>query len=148
MLFSVIYSADCPRSESIARFRPPQTRKLWDMTESDEGYEYGYLEGDWEKGKHRKWCGLLTKEQFNRFVEATGLVADSDGDDGKSWRSRLWLRLVPRYFIQRRWVRAGDSLRLRHADPGDSQGAVRREGLATASTGRAESIWQQLNGSD
>jgi hypothetical protein len=24
MLFSVIYSADCPRSESIVRFRPPQ----------------------------------------------------------------------------------------------------------------------------
>jgi hypothetical protein len=77
MLFSVIYSADCPRSESIACFRPPQARKLWDTTESDEQYEYGYLEGDWERGKHRKWCGLLTKEQFNRFVEATGLVADS-----------------------------------------------------------------------
>ena len=77
MLFSVIYSADCPRSESIARFRPPQTRTLWDMTESDEQYEYGYLDGGWEKGKHRKWCGLLTKEQFNRFVEATGLIADN-----------------------------------------------------------------------
>ena len=77
MLFSVIYSADCPRSESIARFRPPQVRKLWDMTEGDEQYEYSYLEGDWEKGKHRKWCGLLTKEQFQNFVESVGLVADS-----------------------------------------------------------------------
>jgi hypothetical protein len=77
MLFSVIYSADCPRSESIVRFRPPQTRKLWDRTEGDDGYEYSYLEGDWEKGKHRKWCGMLTKEQFQRFVDATGLVADS-----------------------------------------------------------------------
>ena len=77
MLFSVIYSADCPRSESIARFRPPQVRKLWDMTEGDEQYEYGYLEGDWEKGKHRKWCALLTKDQFNDFVESIGLVADS-----------------------------------------------------------------------
>ena len=28
MLFSVIYSADCPRSESIARFRPPRARRL------------------------------------------------------------------------------------------------------------------------
>ena len=77
MLFSVIYSADCPRSERIARFRPPQVRSLWDTTESDEQYEYSYLEGDWENGKHRKWCAMLTKEQFNRFVEATGLVADS-----------------------------------------------------------------------
>jgi hypothetical protein len=49
MLFSVIYSADCPRSEKITRFRPPQLRKLWDRTEGDEGYEYGYLEDDWEK---------------------------------------------------------------------------------------------------
>ena len=77
MLFSVIYSADCPRSESIARFRPPQVRRLWDVTEGDDGYEYGYLEDDWEHGKHRKWCGLLTKEQFEKFVTATGLVADS-----------------------------------------------------------------------
>ncbi|MGD0899740.1 MAG: hypothetical protein ABR915_18055 [Thermoguttaceae bacterium] len=77
MLFSVIYSADCPRSESIARFQPPQARKLWDKTEGDNQYEYSYLEDDWEKGKHRKWCGMLTKEQFQRFVDATGLVADS-----------------------------------------------------------------------
>ena len=33
MLFSVIYSADCPRSESIVRFQPPQARTLWDRTE-------------------------------------------------------------------------------------------------------------------
>jgi hypothetical protein len=77
MLFSVIYSADCPRSESIIRFRPPQVRKLWDMTEGNEQYEYGYLDGDWERGKHRKWCALLTKEQFNEFINSTGLVADS-----------------------------------------------------------------------
>ncbi len=38
---------------------------------------YGYLEGDWERGKHRKWCGLLTKEQFEGFVNSTGLIADS-----------------------------------------------------------------------
>ena len=77
MLFSVIYSADCPRCESIVRFRPPQVRKLWDLTERDDSYDYGYLEGDWERGKHRKWCALLTKEQFNRFVESTGLIAEA-----------------------------------------------------------------------
>ena len=77
MLFSVIYSADCPRSERITRFRPPQVRKLWDVTEGDEQYEYGYLEGGWERGKHRKWCALLTKDQFNEFVDSTALVADS-----------------------------------------------------------------------
>lgn len=77
MLFSVIYSADCPQSESIGCFRPPKVRKLWDVTEGDEEYGYSYLEGDWEKGKHRKWCAMLTKDQFNDFVESTGLVAES-----------------------------------------------------------------------
>jgi hypothetical protein len=77
MLFSVIYSVDCPRSESISRFQPPQLRKLWDRTEGDGQYEYSYLEGNWEKGKHRKWCSLLSREQFDRFINSTGLVADS-----------------------------------------------------------------------
>ena len=54
MLFSVIYSADCPRNESIARFRPPCARRLWDQTEGDHQYEYSYLEGEWDRGKHRK----------------------------------------------------------------------------------------------
>ena len=76
MLFSVIYSADCPRSESISRFRPPKARKLWDTTEDDSQYGYGYLEGDWEKGKHRKWAAMLTKDQFTEFVQSTGLVAE------------------------------------------------------------------------
>ena len=77
MLFSVIYSADCPRTESIARFRPPRARRIWDQTEGDRQYEYSYLEGEWERGKHRKWCAVLDKGQFAEFVQATGLVADS-----------------------------------------------------------------------
>ena len=48
-----------------------------ETTEGDEQYDYGYLEGDWERGKHRKWCGVLTKDQFNEFVQSTGLFADS-----------------------------------------------------------------------
>jgi hypothetical protein len=76
MQFSVIYSVDCPRSESIVRFRPPHARRLWDRTEGDEQYEFGYLEGNWERGKHRKWAAMLTKDQFREFVEATGLVAE------------------------------------------------------------------------
>ena len=135
MLFSVIYSADCPRSESIARFRPPQARKLWDMTESNESYDYGYLEGDWEKGKHRKWCGLLTKEQFNRFVEATGLVADSTETMGSIGAPGFGFGWSPAISFSDDGSRAGDSLGLRDADPGDSQGAVRREGLADGFAG-------------
>ena len=77
MLFSVIYSADVPRSERITRFHPPHARRLWDRTEGDAQYEYSYLEGRWEKGKHRKWCAMLDKKQFTEFVDSLGLVAES-----------------------------------------------------------------------
>ena len=76
MQFSIIYSVDCPRSVSIRRFAPPHARRLWDMTEGDEQFEYAYLEGDWTKGKHRKWCGLLSQEEFDDFINGTGLVAE------------------------------------------------------------------------
>ena len=73
MLFSVIYSADCPRSESIARFRPPQARKLWDTTESDEGYDYGYLEGDWEKRQASQVVRLADQGAVQPLRRSDGL---------------------------------------------------------------------------
>jgi hypothetical protein len=76
MQFSVIYSVDCPEDENIARFAPPDL-DLWDQTEGDERYEYGYLEDRWENGSHRKWCAILDREQFDEFVEQCGLVAES-----------------------------------------------------------------------
>ncbi|HEX6986383.1 MAG TPA: hypothetical protein VF170_13455, partial [Planctomycetaceae bacterium] len=36
-----------------------------------------YLEGAWENGRHGKWAALLTREQFDEFVEATGLYAEN-----------------------------------------------------------------------
>ena len=75
MLFSVIYSFDVPQGISIKPYTPPQ-RSLWSKTEGDEQYEYSYLEGRWEKGKHRKWAALLTRKQFDAFVEKLGLVAE------------------------------------------------------------------------
>lgn len=75
MLFSVIYSVNVPQGVSIKSYTPPQP-SLWTRTEGDEQYEYGYLEGRWEKGKHRKWAALLTRKQFDAFVERLGLVAE------------------------------------------------------------------------
>lgn len=77
MLFSIIYSADVPGDSNILDFAPPNVAELWDETEDDGQYEYGYLGGDWEEGHHRKWCALLTREQFNEFVEHCGLVAEN-----------------------------------------------------------------------
>jgi hypothetical protein len=77
MQFSVIYSVDIPRGERISHYAPPHVRKLWDKTEGDEQYEYSYLEGEWAKGRHRKWCAVLDKEQFEEFIDHCGLFAES-----------------------------------------------------------------------
>lgn len=76
MQFSVIYSADVPGGVSIKDYIPPQVSRLWSLTESG-GSEYSYLEGQWEKGKHRKWVALLTRKQFDAFVDKLGLYAES-----------------------------------------------------------------------
>jgi len=77
MQFSVIYSADVPEGVSIKDYAPPQVGRLWSLTEGDEQFEYSYLEGRWEKGKHRKWVALLTRKQFDAFVSKLSLYADS-----------------------------------------------------------------------
>jgi len=76
MQFSVIYSVDVPAHERIRNYAPPHVRKLWDLTEDDGQYEYSYLEGEWAKGHHRKWCAILTREQFDEFIDHCGLVAE------------------------------------------------------------------------
>ena len=81
MLFSVIYSVDVPATTDIRDFVPPQI-KLWQKTEGNSEYDYGYLEGHWKKGKHRKWCALLTREQFDEFVQKIGLHAESTNTGG------------------------------------------------------------------
>ena len=75
MLFSIIYSADCPAEIDITEFAPPEP-ELFDETEDDDQYSYGYLEGDWLEGHHRKWCGILNRSQFQEFVDHTGLFAE------------------------------------------------------------------------
>jgi hypothetical protein len=75
MLFSVIYSVDAPEDVAINRYAPPQP-ELWDQTEGDECYEYGYLEGLWSEGSHRKYCALLNRHQFDAFVSELGLYAE------------------------------------------------------------------------
>jgi hypothetical protein len=76
MQFSVIYSADVPADVDVLDYAPPPAESVWDETEGDEQFEYGYLEGRWEEGHHRKWCGLLDRDEFDRFVEHCRLVAE------------------------------------------------------------------------
>ena len=76
MQFSVIYSVDVPADENVLDFAPPNLAD-WDETEGDEAYGYGYLEGCWEEGHHRKWAAILDREQFEAFVDHCGLTAES-----------------------------------------------------------------------
>ncbi len=78
MRFSVIYSVDCPDDDDVCifEFAPPDLA-LWEDTEGDEAYEYGYLGGRWTEGFHAKWTAILDREQFDAFIEHTGLKAES-----------------------------------------------------------------------
>ena len=68
MQYSVIYSFDCPADVSVKRFQPPKVRR-WDLTECGPSE-------DEDGGKHRKYCALLTQEQFDDFVSHCGLFTD------------------------------------------------------------------------
>ena len=75
MQFSVIYSVDVPHNVDIAEYAPPDL-EFWDETEDDDQYDYGYLEGDWENGHHRKWVAILDRGQFDQFIEPCDLMAE------------------------------------------------------------------------
>jgi hypothetical protein len=77
MQFSVIYSFDVRRSESVEPYNPPasQRRKLWTLTEGNKQYDFDYLGEGYEHGKHRKWCALLSREEFDAFVQHVGIYA-------------------------------------------------------------------------
>ena len=98
MQMSIIYSIDCPREVSIAQFNPPKNQKrLWQMTEDDSAYDYGYLEGRWSKGKHRKWCGILTRDQFDEFLSHAGLFAEDVQTMGSLGAPGCGYGLVPAF---------------------------------------------------
>lgn len=75
MQFSIIYSVDVPQGVDVMEHAPPQVDDLWQETE-DGDTEYAYLEGDWTDGKHKKWCAILSREQFDEFVEQCSLTAE------------------------------------------------------------------------
>lgn len=97
MKYGVLYSVDVPSTVSL-RPHLPSKRHLFDTTEGNECYEYDYLEGAWEKGKHRKLIGVLTQEQFDEFVEELGLFAEDVetlGSLGVPWAGCGGLGVAP-----------------------------------------------------
>jgi len=78
LMYSVIYSIDVPKPLSIEPYAPPrsQRRKLWQLTEGDSEYSPPNCEdGGQSRGRHRKWCALLTEAEFVEFVEKVGIWA-------------------------------------------------------------------------
>jgi len=60
---------------SVREYTPSQ-RHLWQMTEGDDQRDFGYLGGEWDKHKHRKYCAILTRKQFDRFITDQCLIAE------------------------------------------------------------------------
>ncbi len=94
MQFSVIYSADTPGDVDVLAYAPPDL-DLWDETEDDDQYEYGYLEGSWEQGHHRKWCAILDREQFEEFIDELGFVGETTETMGSLGAPGLGFGLSP-----------------------------------------------------
>lgn len=88
MYYSVIYSFDIAAEDSVNSpgLKPPKVDQLrdkdgdlvWQCTESndgppwDEGGDLNYV----DLPKHRKYCGFLTAEQFEEFVDHCCLYAE------------------------------------------------------------------------
>jgi hypothetical protein len=58
---------------SVKPFKPPFIKR-WNLTEGDECYEHDYDGPEYKNGKHRKYTAELSKDQFKRFIDDTGLI--------------------------------------------------------------------------
>jgi hypothetical protein len=70
--YSVIYSAEWHEKDGfrVKDFAPPKVRTRWQLTEQD----YDMFECF---NRQRKWCAVLTPDQFREFVDHCDLQADS-----------------------------------------------------------------------
>jgi hypothetical protein len=87
MTFGVIYEFDCRADDTVKSYQPRRAllRKM-QCTEGNENRQYSYLDeeygddsdkGPWARGKHRKYCGVFNKEEFEQFIEDCELVAST-----------------------------------------------------------------------
>lgn len=76
MKFFVIYDFDLPRDVSVRGYRPPKYRRLWQLTEGDESYDFD--DEQWCHGGHRKYVTYapISRKEFNRFLDVVGLYAE------------------------------------------------------------------------
>ena len=77
MEFSVIYSCDVPANTDLIA-PPPSQCHLWACTEREGGPDGSQNWGDprWARGRHRKYCALLDQDQFDTFINHTGIFSE------------------------------------------------------------------------
>lgn len=82
MQFSVIYSVDVPPGVRFRDVRPPNFEKrdahgnrLWEITENGDSDVGACLDEKW--WIHRKYCGILNRDEFHEFVTHCNLEAES-----------------------------------------------------------------------
>ena len=97
MRFSVIYSFDILGELPVRHCNPPakQLRKrLWQLTEGDECADPpDSPEGI--KWKHRKWCAILSANEFNTFVRHCALIAQRTETSGSLGAPGFGFQAVP-----------------------------------------------------
>ena len=112
--------------KTFCDYAPPKVAD-WNETEDDDQYEYGYLEGCWENGHHRKWCAILTREQFDEFIDQCGLIAERTETMGSlgapgfgyGWSPAISFRSDDPDAIQNAYVTPMPEVRKEHGDEQD-----------------------------
>lgn len=74
ILFGIIYTVDCHGTRNLRQFEPT-SRRAWRITEyAPDGTYDEYWGRDY---KHRKYVAVLTRDQFEEFVDDACLVAST-----------------------------------------------------------------------
>lgn len=99
LAYSVIYSCDVKVNTRLMA-PPPKQSHLWECTERSGGPEGGQMDWgvdgpEWARGRHRKYCALLTQSEFDEFIERCDLFADDVETMGSIGAPGFGFSLVP-----------------------------------------------------
>ena len=88
MRFFIVLSVDIPASESVGDHVPSKRiRRKLELTERDSDYRCEYI---WSKGKHRKYVGILSKDEFEDLLFELDMTADSRDAGSFKFRGMLF----------------------------------------------------------
>lgn len=100
MKWSVIYSIDTLAGNTLDGFVP--TSEHWEKTEGDDCYEFDYLGDAYLKGKHAKYVGYITDNEFKQFLHdvlVPSYVENTMGMLGGMVEDEIVLGLMPAWSL-------------------------------------------------